>query len=115
MRAEERDCGRSAEGRCFDSWLIPQPIHATGLTECNFTSGFIRIQKIREDEENLYFNAKSLWRWCEFAAHPRVMLYADRTGAELTDIRVREELLGGREELLAEPELVGASVVSFPL
>lgn len=49
----------------------------------------IRIQKIREDESNLYFNASSWWRWCEFSAHPRVMVYADRTGAELTDIRVR--------------------------
>ncbi|XP_056874227.1 TATA box-binding protein-associated factor, RNA polymerase I, subunit C isoform X2 [Takifugu flavidus] len=45
------------------------------------------IQKIREDEDNLYFNAKSSWRWCEFSAHPRVILYADRTGVELTDIR----------------------------
>nr|XP_061836725.1 TATA box-binding protein-associated factor, RNA polymerase I, subunit C-like [Nerophis lumbriciformis] len=46
------------------------------------------IQKVREDDSNLYFNAKSSWRWCEFSAHPRVMLYADRTGAELCDIRV---------------------------
>ncbi|XP_074546387.1 TATA box-binding protein-associated factor RNA polymerase I subunit C [Halichoeres trimaculatus] len=45
-------------------------------------------QKVREEDSNLYFNAKSLWRWCEFSAHPRVMLYADRTGAEFTDIRV---------------------------
>ncbi|XP_034457395.1 TATA box-binding protein-associated factor RNA polymerase I subunit C isoform X1 [Hippoglossus hippoglossus] len=43
--------------------------------------------KVREEETNLYFNAKSSWRWCEFSAHPRVMLYADRTGVELTDIR----------------------------
>ncbi|XP_032395893.1 TATA box-binding protein-associated factor RNA polymerase I subunit C isoform X2 [Etheostoma spectabile] len=46
------------------------------------------MQKIREEDSNLYFNAKSSWRWCEFSAHPRVMLYADRTGVELTDIRV---------------------------
>ncbi|CAJ1071104.1 TATA box-binding protein-associated factor RNA polymerase I subunit C isoform X1 [Xyrichtys novacula] len=46
------------------------------------------MQKIREEDCNLYFNAKSSWRWCEFSAHPRVMLYADRTGVELTDIRV---------------------------
>ncbi|XP_059214693.1 TATA box-binding protein-associated factor RNA polymerase I subunit C [Centropristis striata] len=46
------------------------------------------MQKVREDDENLYFNANSSWRWCEFSAHPRVMLYADRTGVELTDIRV---------------------------
>ncbi|KAA8584623.1 hypothetical protein FQN60_008408 [Etheostoma spectabile] len=45
------------------------------------------MQKIREEDSNLYFNAKSSWRWCEFSAHPRVMLYADRTGVELTDIR----------------------------
>ncbi|XP_051907044.1 TATA box-binding protein-associated factor, RNA polymerase I, subunit C-like [Hippocampus zosterae] len=45
------------------------------------------IQKVWEDDSNLYFNAKSSWRWCEFSAHPRVMLYADRTGAELCDIR----------------------------
>ncbi|XP_033501972.2 TATA box-binding protein-associated factor, RNA polymerase I, subunit C [Epinephelus lanceolatus] len=46
------------------------------------------MQKVREEDDNLYFNAKSSWRWCEFSAHPRVMLYADRTGVELTDIRV---------------------------
>ncbi|KAK3524564.1 hypothetical protein QTP70_029881 [Hemibagrus guttatus] len=45
------------------------------------------LQKIRDERTNLYFNAKSPWRWCEFTAHPRVMVYADRTGAELTDIR----------------------------
>lgn len=46
------------------------------------------MQTVREEESNLYFNAKSSWRWCEFSAHPRVMLYADRTGVELTDIRM---------------------------
>ncbi|XP_029025695.1 TATA box-binding protein-associated factor RNA polymerase I subunit C [Betta splendens] len=46
------------------------------------------MQKVREESSNLYFNAESPWRWCEFSAHPRVMAYADRTGAELTDIRV---------------------------
>ncbi|KAM7369369.1 hypothetical protein PAMP_013641 [Pampus punctatissimus] len=46
------------------------------------------MQKFREDDGNMYFNAKSSWRWCEFSAHPRVMLYADRTGVELSDIRV---------------------------
>uniref|UniRef100_UPI003AB07F6B uncharacterized protein taf1c n=1 Tax=Centroberyx gerrardi TaxID=166262 RepID=UPI003AB07F6B len=45
------------------------------------------MQKFREEDGNLYFNAKSPWRWCEFSAHPRVMVYADRTGVELTDIR----------------------------
>ncbi|KAM9735574.1 uncharacterized protein taf1c isoform 2-T4 [Menidia menidia] len=44
-------------------------------------------QRVRTEPSNLYFNAKSPWRWCEFSAHPRVMLYADRTGAELTDMR----------------------------
>ncbi|XP_061657428.1 uncharacterized protein taf1c isoform X2 [Syngnathoides biaculeatus] len=46
------------------------------------------FQKVWEDNTNLYFNAKSSWRWCEFSAHPRVMLYADRTGADLCDIRM---------------------------
>ncbi|XP_029300113.1 TATA box-binding protein-associated factor RNA polymerase I subunit C isoform X2 [Cottoperca gobio] len=46
------------------------------------------MQTVRKEDQNLYFNAKSSWRWCEFSAHPRVMLYADRTGVELTDIRV---------------------------
>lgn len=98
---EQQFCGRSAEGSCFNSLFIPQ-VHATIRTECNLTYDFIRMQKIREDGENLYFNAKSSWRWCEFSAHPRVMLYADRTGAEFSDMRVREELLG-------------ALVVNFPL
>ncbi|TKS84114.1 TATA box-binding protein-associated factor, RNA polymerase I, subunit C [Collichthys lucidus] len=46
------------------------------------------MQNVREEDSNLYFNAKSLWRWCEFSAHPRVMVYADRTGVELTDMRM---------------------------
>nr|XP_046231685.1 uncharacterized protein taf1c isoform X2 [Scatophagus argus] len=50
------------------------------------------IQTVRTEDHNLYFNAKSSWRWCEFSAHPRVMLYADRTGVELTDIRVNPAL-----------------------
>lgn len=49
------------------------------------------MQKVRHEDSNLYFNAKSLWRWCEFTAHPRVVLYADRTGVDLTDIRVSQE------------------------
>ncbi|KAF3702343.1 TATA box-binding protein-associated factor RNA polymerase I subunit C [Channa argus] len=51
------------------------------------------MQKVREEGSNLYFNAKSSWRWCEFSAHPRVILYADRTGAELTDMRVKREVM----------------------
>lgn len=49
------------------------------------------MQKVRHEDSNLYFNAKSPWRWCEFTAHPRVVLYADRTGLDLTDIRVSQE------------------------
>ncbi|KAL1253367.1 hypothetical protein QQF64_018060 [Cirrhinus molitorella] len=49
------------------------------------------LQKFREEDSNLYFNAKSPWRWCEFSSHPRVMVYADRTGAELTDIRTADK------------------------
>ncbi|XP_042565400.1 TATA box-binding protein-associated factor RNA polymerase I subunit C [Clupea harengus] len=49
------------------------------------------LTKVREEDSNLYFNAKSTWRWCEFSAHPRVMIYTDRTGAELTDFRTGED------------------------
>uniref|UniRef100_A0A3P8TWB7 Wu:fj64h06 n=1 Tax=Amphiprion percula TaxID=161767 RepID=A0A3P8TWB7_AMPPE len=59
------------------------------------------MQKVRTEDTNLYFNAKSPWRWCEFSAHPRVMLYADRTGAELTDIRVSPEVEGDLEVVSA--------------
>ncbi|TRY94966.1 hypothetical protein DNTS_004648 [Danionella cerebrum] len=48
------------------------------------------LQKFREEESNLYFNAKSSWRWCDFSCHPRVVVYVDRTGAELTDIRAHD-------------------------
>ncbi|XP_036385054.1 TATA box-binding protein-associated factor RNA polymerase I subunit C [Megalops cyprinoides] len=48
------------------------------------------LLKFREEEGNLYFNAQSSWRWCDFSAHPRVMQYADRTGVELTDTRTPE-------------------------
>ncbi len=59
---------------------------------CDILFSF-RLQKFREEDSNLYFNAKSPWRWCEFSCHPRVMVYADRTGAELTDLRVQLHLL----------------------
>lgn len=62
---------------------------ATVPPEAHWTCDLIRIQNVRLDDQNLYFNAESSWRWCEFSAHPRVMVYADQTGAELTDIRVR--------------------------
>ncbi|XP_059894322.1 TATA box-binding protein-associated factor, RNA polymerase I, subunit C isoform X2 [Gadus macrocephalus] len=45
------------------------------------------MTQVRREDSNLYFNASSPWRWCEFSAHPRVMLYGDRTGMELTDVR----------------------------
>ncbi|XP_061119353.1 TATA box-binding protein-associated factor, RNA polymerase I, subunit C-like isoform X1 [Conger conger] len=45
------------------------------------------LSKIREEEENLYFNAQSSWRWCDFSAHPKVIQFTDRTGMELTDTR----------------------------
>ncbi|XP_028660765.1 TATA box-binding protein-associated factor, RNA polymerase I, subunit C [Erpetoichthys calabaricus] len=45
------------------------------------------LSMIRCETENLYFNAQSSWRWCDFTAHPRVITYADRTGIDLTDIR----------------------------
>lgn len=45
------------------------------------------LRKIRKETENLYFNAQLPWRWCDFTAHPRVYMYADRTGLDLTDAR----------------------------
>ncbi|XP_060791691.1 TATA box-binding protein-associated factor, RNA polymerase I, subunit C isoform X3 [Neoarius graeffei] len=73
------------------AWVLkagnrPRPLEVVQLKE-RATSVNVRLQKIRDEKMNLYFNAKSPWRWCEFTAHPRLMVYADRTGAELTDIR----------------------------
>ncbi|KAL0963248.1 hypothetical protein UPYG_G00351660 [Umbra pygmaea] len=48
------------------------------------------LQRFRNEDSNLYFNAKSSWRWCDFSGHPRVMVYADRSGVELTDIRDKD-------------------------
>eukprot|EP00062_Callorhinchus_milii_P012220 gi/632959020/ref/XP_007895379.1/ PREDICTED: TATA box-binding protein-associated factor RNA polymerase I subunit C [Callorhinchus milii] len=48
------------------------------------------LQRIRKETENLNFNAQLPWRWCDFTAHPRVYLYADRTGLDLTDVRAGE-------------------------
>lgn len=84
---EQRFCGRLAEGWC--STRPPVLTHAAGPPEADWTCDLIRIQNVRLDDQNLYFNAQSSWRWCEFSAHPRVMVYADETGAELTDMRVR--------------------------
>ncbi|KAJ3605184.1 hypothetical protein NHX12_027234 [Muraenolepis orangiensis] len=48
------------------------------------------LLRVRREDSNMYFNASSPWRWCEFSAHPRVMLYGDRTGMELTDVRAAD-------------------------
>ncbi|MBN3295516.1 TAF1C polymerase, partial [Amia calva] len=48
------------------------------------------LHKFRTETENLYFNGRSAWRWCDYTAHPRVMMYADRTGVDLTDTRSPE-------------------------
>ncbi|XP_048401359.2 TATA box-binding protein-associated factor, RNA polymerase I, subunit C [Stegostoma tigrinum] len=48
------------------------------------------LRKIRKETDNLYFNAQLSWRWCDFTAHPRVFMYADRTGLDLTDTRAGE-------------------------
>ncbi|XP_072518126.1 uncharacterized protein taf1c isoform X2 [Salminus brasiliensis] len=73
------------------AWAIkdgqrPRPLEVIQLKK-RCTSLNVRMQKVREEKSNLYFNGKSAWRWCEFSAHPRVMVFADRTGAELTDSR----------------------------
>uniref|UniRef100_A0A3Q2WYS7 TATA-box binding protein associated factor, RNA polymerase I subunit C n=1 Tax=Haplochromis burtoni TaxID=8153 RepID=A0A3Q2WYS7_HAPBU len=65
----------------------PQALQVVSTSEVA-TCISARMQKVRHEDSNLYFNAKSPWRWCEFTAHPRVVLYADRTGVDLTDIRV---------------------------
>lgn len=52
----------------------------------------LRMELVREEDSNLYFNANSSWRWCDFSAHPRVMQYTDRTGVDLSDIRVSQQL-----------------------
>ncbi|XP_056587024.1 TATA box-binding protein-associated factor RNA polymerase I subunit C isoform X1 [Triplophysa dalaica] len=48
------------------------------------------LQKFRQEVSNSYLNAKTAWRWCEFSCHPRVMVFADRMVAELTDARNRD-------------------------
>ncbi|KAM6986263.1 TATA box-binding protein-associated factor RNA polymerase I subunit C [Aplochiton taeniatus] len=48
------------------------------------------LQRCRTEDGNLYFNARSPWRWCDFSGHPRVVVYSDRTGVELTDIRTKQ-------------------------
>ncbi|XP_056146956.1 TATA box-binding protein-associated factor RNA polymerase I subunit C [Lampris incognitus] len=99
-------CGVWRLGMCLEPHLL-EVIHTKQSTTCISASPHVLgevlvasesgavhlwtvgkgVQKWRKDDSNLYFNARSQWRWCEFSAHPRVIVYADRTGAELTDIR----------------------------
>ncbi|TNN53577.1 TATA box-binding protein-associated factor, RNA polymerase I, subunit C [Liparis tanakae] len=67
--------------------VLGEVLVATERGAANLWSVGRGMQKVREEDVNLYFNAKSSWRWCEFSAHPRVVTYADRTGVELTDVR----------------------------
>ncbi|XP_077442251.1 uncharacterized protein taf1c isoform X2 [Vanacampus margaritifer] len=72
---------------CVSPHILGEVLVASESGTTNLWTVGKGIQKVWEDRSNLYFNAKSSWRWCEFSAHPRVMIYADRTGAELCDIR----------------------------
>ncbi|PWA15996.1 hypothetical protein CCH79_00017737 [Gambusia affinis] len=68
--------------------ILGEVLVASESGEANLWTVGRGMQAVRTEESNLYFNAESSWRWCEFSAHPRVMLYADRTGVELTDFRL---------------------------
>ncbi|KAM9820222.1 TATA box-binding protein-associated factor, RNA polymerase I, subunit C-like [Neosynchiropus ocellatus] len=76
--------------------VLGEVLVASERGSAHLWSAGTRMQKVREESANLYFNANSQWRWCEFSAHPRVMTYADRTGAELTDMRYTAYLLDER-------------------
>ncbi|XP_043845932.1 TATA box-binding protein-associated factor RNA polymerase I subunit C [Dromiciops gliroides] len=45
------------------------------------------LQQIHKDPETLVFKDPSSWRWVDFAAHPRMLTIADRTGVHLRDVR----------------------------
>ncbi|XP_069043482.1 TATA box-binding protein-associated factor, RNA polymerase I, subunit C isoform X2 [Lepisosteus oculatus] len=70
-------------------WKKPKALEVV-QTEQMATCINVRLQKLRAEAENLYFNAQSAWRWCDHTAHPRIVIYADRTGVELTDTRSPE-------------------------
>ncbi|XP_058028488.1 adenosine 5'-monophosphoramidase HINT2 isoform X2 [Ahaetulla prasina] len=73
----------------------PTPLQVV-CTEAPCSSIAVRLRRLHQDRDSLFFRDPSPWRWSEFSAHPRVLTFADRTGLKGLDQRVSS---GGHFEL----------------
>ncbi|XP_030048609.1 TATA box-binding protein-associated factor RNA polymerase I subunit C isoform X2 [Microcaecilia unicolor] len=72
------------------------------------------LRRVHQDEDNMFFQDHSMWRWSDFTHHPRVVTFADRTGVKLIDLRLPENHGLSLLKMGAESDCQRGERVIFP-